>query len=138
MSGKRRSVRFIYRGSLENGEVFDECVDEPYEIEFGRGRVMAALEEELEAMKPGEERTITLPPSEAYGERLDDAIQSFPSYKVPNGENIPVGETIGWKTPRRLEPIPAKVVSVENQVVTLDFNHPLAGKTLTYWLKVVE
>ena len=138
MTENSKSVRFLYRGTLENGEVFDECLDEPYEITLGRGRVMAAIEEALAEMTPGEERTLVLPPDKAYGERDDDAVQHFPAYKVPNGENIPVGETIGWRSPRHPEPIPAKVVSVENQVVTLDFNHPLAGKTITYWIKVVE
>lgn len=89
-------------------------------------------------MAPGEERVVEIAAADAYGEYDESAVQRFPSYKVPNGENIPVGEYIGWTSPRNSEPIPAKVVSIVNQVVTLDFNHPLAGKDITYWVKVVE
>ena len=68
----------------------------------------------------------------------ESAVQHFPTYKVPNGENLPVGEYIGWTSPRNIEPIPAKVVSVENQVATIDFNHPLAGKDIVYWVKLLD
>ena len=68
----------------------------------------------------------------------EGAVQHFPTYKVPNGENLPVGEYIGWTSPRNIEPIPAKVVSVENQVATIDFNHPLAGKDIVYWVKLLD
>ena len=62
----------------------------------------------------------------------------MPTYRIPNGENLPVGQMIAWKTPRSAEPVPATVVSVENQVATLDFNHPLAGKDLVYWVKLID
>lgn len=132
-------IRFLYKGSLaENGEVFDDCNGTPHEIIFGRRQVMKALEDALATMEPGEERIVNLSAEDAYGEYDESAVQRFPSYKVPNGENIPVGEYIGWTSPRNIEPIPAKVLSVENQIVTLDFNHPLAGKDIVYWVKVVE
>lgn len=132
-------VRFLYKGTLaDNGEVFDDCKGEPHEVIIGRRQVMKPLEDALALMEPGEERVIELAAADAYGEYDESALQHFPAYKVPNGENLPVGEYIGWTSPRNIEPIPAKVVSIENQVVTLDFNHPLAGKDLTYWVKVVE
>lgn len=132
-------IRFLYKGSLaENGEVFDDCNGIPHEIILGRRQVMKALEDVLATMEPGEERIVNLSAEDAYGEYDESAVQRFPSYKVPNGENIPVGEYIGWTSPRNIEPIPAKVLSVENQIVTLDFNHPLAGKDIVYWVKVVE
>ena len=99
---------------------------------------MKALEDALLEMEPGEERTVELAAADAYGEYDESAVQHFPTYKVPNGENLPVGEYIGWTSPRNIEPIPAKVVSVENQVATIDFNHPLAGKDIVYWVKLLE
>ena len=51
---------------------------------------------------------------------------------------MPVGQYIGWTSPRNVEPIPVKVVSIENQIATLDFNHPLAGKDIVYWVKLVD
>lgn len=138
MAQPRRTVSFLYKGSLsENGKVFDDCMGAPHEIIVGRRQVMKPLEDALADMRPGEERTVKLPAIDAYGEYDESALQHFPAYKVPNGENLPVGEYIGWTSPRNIEPIPAKVVSIENQVVTLDFNHPLAGKDIEYWVKVV-
>lgn len=137
MPEKGQKVRFLYKGSFPDGEVFDDSGDVPHEVILGRRQVMRKLEDTLAEMEVGEERTIELSPAEAYGEYNEDAVQHFPTYKVPNGENLPVGEYIGWTSPRNAEPIPAKVVSVENQVATLDFNHPLAGKDIVYWVKLV-
>lgn len=137
MAHEGQYARFLYRGSLPNGEVFDQCEETPHEIVLGRHQVMRALENALLEMEIGEERTLELGPDEAYGQYNEDAVQKVPTYKIPNGENLPVGETIGWTSPRNIEPIPVKVVSIENQVATLDFNHPLAGKDIVYWVKLV-
>ena len=131
-------VSFLYKGSFPNGEVFDNCEGKPHTIILGRHQVMEALETALSEMKLEEERVLELAAIDAYGEYNEEAVQHFPTYTVPNGENLPVGEIIGWKTPRSAEPIPAKVVSIVNQEVTLDFNHPLAGKDIIYWIKRVE
>ena len=130
-------VRFLYRGSLLDGTVFDDGKDEPHEIILGRHQVMKPLEAALSSMEVGEERTVGIQAKDAYGLYDERALQSFPAYKVPHGEDLPVGETIGWTSPRNAQPIPAKVVNIENQVVTLDFNHPLAGKDIEYWVKLV-
>ena len=124
MPSKGQRVRFLYRGSFPDGRTFDDC--------------MKALEEALAAMEPGEERVLELSPAEAYGAYDESALQRVPTYRIPNGENLPVGQMIAWKTPRSAEPVPATVVSVENQVATLDFNHPLAGKDLVYWVKLID
>ena len=131
-------VRFLYRGSFPDGRTFDDCKGVPHEIVLGRRQVMKALEETLSAMEPGEERILELSPAEAYGAYDESALQRVPTYRIPNGENLPVGQMIAWKTPRSAEPVPATVVSVENQVATLDFNHPLAGKDLVYWVKLID
>lgn len=133
-----KKVRFLYRGSLASGEVFDDCEGQAHEIVLGRRQVMPALEEALSQMRCGEERVVELCAQQAYGEHDPDAVQSFPACRVPNGENIPAGATIGWTSPRSAKPIPAKVVSVANKVVTLDFNHPLAGQDIVYWIKLLE
>lgn len=135
-NGKR--VRFLYRGSLASGEVFDDCEGKAHEVVLGRRQVMPALEEALSQMRCGEERVVELSAEQTYGRRDPDAVQSFPACRVPNGENIPAGATIGWTSPRSAKPIPAKVVSVANKVVTLDFNHPLAGKDIVYWIQLLE
>ena len=138
MAQRGQKVSFLYKGSFPDGEVFDECTETPYEIILGRGRVMEALENVLLDMEPGEERIVEIAAKDAYGEYDEDAVQVVPTYKIPNGENMPVGQYIGWTSPRNVEPIPVKVVSIENQIATLDFNHPLAGKDIVYWVKLVD
>lgn len=139
MAEAGQKIVFAYRGSLaESGEVFEDRTDSPMQIIAGRGQVMRALENELMDMEIGEERTVELAAKDAYGEYNMDALQHVPTYKIPNGENMPVGRYIGWKSPRNLEPIPVKVLEIENQIATLDFNHPLAGKDLVYWVKVTN
>jgi len=132
------TIKFLYRGSLSDGTVFDDSGDRPHEIIVGRTQVMPVMEEALSAMDINEERELFIAAKDAYGEYQEDAIQRVPTYKIPNGENLPVGEIIHWTAPRSPRPIPVKVRSVKNQVAELDFNHPLAGQDLVYWLKVTE
>lgn len=133
----KKLVSFLYKGSLPDGTVFDDCNGEPHQIHIGRRQVMRKLEDALAEMAIGEERTLEIAAEDAYGAYDESAVQRVPTFKIPNGANMPVGETIAWTTPRSIEPIPAKVLSIENQVATLDFNHPLAGKDIIYWVKVV-
>lgn len=133
-----KKAKFIYKGSFPNGEVFDDGTTEPLEIIFGRGHVMEALEDALKEMTVGEERTLELAPEQAYGPYNPDAVQYVPTYTIPNGQNLPVGQRIGWTSPRNVDPIPVLVVEIVNQIATLDFNHPLAGKDIVYWVKLLE
>ena len=138
MAVKGQTITFAYRGSFPDGEVFDDHTTAPMQITVGRGQVMKALEDVLVEMEAGEERTVELAAKDAYGEYDLDAVQHVPTFKIPNGANMPVGQYIGWTSPRNIEPIPVKVVEIVNQVATLDFNHPLAGKDIVYWVKVLE
>ncbi len=133
---RKKIVYFQYRGSLPDGTVFDDSKGEAHHIYIGRRQVMRVLEDALDQMEIGEERTLEIAAKDAYGEYDQSAVQKVPTFKIPNGSNMPVGEIIAWTTPRSAEPIPAKVLEIENQVATLDFNHPLAGKDIIYWVKV--
>jgi FKBP-type peptidyl-prolyl cis-trans isomerase 2 len=132
------TISFLYRGSLEDGTVFDDSEGMPYKIMVGRSQVMPALEEVLIEMEVNEERTLNIAAANAYGEYLDEAVQRVPTYRIPNGKNMPEGETIMWTSPRSPAPIPVKVRSIVNQIAELDFNHPLAGKDIIYWIKVID
>jgi peptidylprolyl isomerase len=132
------SISFLYRGSLRDGTVFDDGKDMPHEIIVGRSQVMPALEKILIEMEVNEERTLDIAAADAYGEYLDEAVQYVPTYRIPHGDTMPEGETIMWTSPRNPTPIPVKVRSIVNQIAELDFNHPLAGKDITYWVKVIN
>jgi peptidylprolyl isomerase len=135
----RKRVRINYKGCFSDGTVFyaNENGD-PIEIAVGGSSIPEALDKALADMKAGEERTIEVP--KAYGEYHPDAIQAnVPRFKIPNGDRLEEGMEVMWTSPvNPLNPVPAKVLHADEFTVDIDFNHPLAGKDLTYWVKLVE
>jgi len=86
-------------------------------------------------MEKGEEKEITLKPEEAYGNPNPDLIKKLPKEQLP--EDAEVGSILGLVMPNGQQ-IPAKVTEITNEEITLDLNHPLAGKVLKFKIKVVE
>ncbi|MFB6291869.1 MAG: peptidylprolyl isomerase [Candidatus Nanohaloarchaea archaeon] len=140
-------VLIEYTGKAE-GEVFDTTVKEeaekagiqrddadfePVPVLLGEEYVIEGLEEALLDMEVGDEKELTIPPEKAYGERDSDNIETYPErefrkqdVQVNVGEEIMIGRKRG------------RVVSKGSGRVRVDFNHPLSGKELDYWVKVVE
>jgi peptidylprolyl isomerase len=83
-----------------------------------------------------EKKVFTLAPEDAYGHRDENQKHSFPISEVPAGMNPEVGMTIGLTTPEGQQ-VPARVVHLDDEKLTLDLNHPLAGQTLTFEIEVV-
>lgn len=134
----RMRISFIYQGRLQDGSVFDESLEEPLTIETKRAQIPWVLEEALESMAPQEEGVIHIDAQNAYGLRREDAVRRVLASEIPNSAQLPVGEVILWRAPSLPQAVPVKVVSVYENVVELDFNHPLAGQDLDYWVKVIE
>jgi FKBP-type peptidyl-prolyl cis-trans isomerase 2 len=131
-------IAFLYKGMLSDGSVFDDACGEPHEIVTGRAHVMPVLERALLEMEVGEERSLEIAAADAYGAYDEGAVQRVPTYRIPGGDSLPVGGMISWTSPRNAKPIPVRVRSIVNQVAELDFNHPLAGKDIIYWVKLVS
>ena len=136
---KGDKVKIDYEGRLEDGEVFDSSKkhNKPMEIEVGSGQVIPGFEKALMGMKKGEEKEIKLKPSEAYGDHNPQLIQNVPRDRFPKEGNLKDGVMVLMSLPDGNQ-IPAKVVKVSKDSVKLDFNHPLAGKTLIFKIKVIE
>ncbi len=134
---KGDTVQVHYTGKLEDGTVFDssEQHGQPLEFSVGGGQLIKGFDEAVVGMEKGEEKTVTLPPDQAYGEANPQMTQKFPKDQVP-GEVKP-GMSLMVKTPEGQQ-FPAKVAEVSDKDITLDFNHPLAGKTLVFTIKVVD
>lgn len=135
----RKRVRINYKGSFADGTVFyDNENGLPIEVVVGGRSLPGALDKALAEMKVGEQRTVDAP--KAYGEYHPDAVQTrVPRYKIPNGDQLEEGMELMWTSPANpLTPVPAKVLRVTEFTVDLDFNHPLAGKDLVYWVRLVE
>lgn len=136
----RRRARINYKGSLADGTVFDDNeTGEPLEIIIGGHSVMEPLDEALRDMAVGEERIVEIPAAQGYGEYDPDGIQKVQTSAIPRGEDLKAGMMIRWAFPKSAgNAVPARVLAADEWVVELDFNHPLAGKDLVYWIKLVE
>lgn len=133
--GKRIAVH--YTGTLDSGEVFDSSDErEPLEFTMGAGNLIPGFEKAIRGMSPGDEKTVTLEPEEAYGVHDPTLLVEGPRSAFPIGEIREGGSyTVHMKDGGEAE---ARVVKAAGDLVTLDFNHPLAGKRLTFRLRVVS
>jgi FKBP-type peptidyl-prolyl cis-trans isomerase 2 len=131
------TVTVNYTGRLEDGSIFDSSLNEgrePLKSTLGQGQLIHGFENGLLNMAIGEKKTIEIEPENAYGEYNPDMTTIVGRNQVP--ETIQVGETLQGNTPNG--PIIVKVLEVTQDSVTLDANHPLAGKKLIFDLEVVD
>ena len=135
---KGKKVKGEYEGKLESGEVFDssEKHGKPLEFVAGEGQMIKGFDEAVLSMQVGEERVITLQPNQAYGPLNADLHRTVPRDQLPKDQEPTVGGMLVIGTPEGQQ-FPAKISKVTDTEVTLDLNHPLAGKTLIFKIKVV-
>lgn len=130
-------VKVEYEGRLEDGTVFDSSKkhDQPLQFKIGEKQVIKGFEDAIIGMEPGEEKEVTLPPAQAYGERNEELVKTIPRDKFP--EEAKEGMMIGVPLEDGRQ-IPAKITKMDDKEVVLDLNFPLAGKTLIFKLKLLE
>ncbi|MFH1985373.1 MAG: peptidylprolyl isomerase [Pseudomonadota bacterium] len=130
-------VRVDYTGTLQNGEVFDSSRGRrPLEFKVGAGQMIPGFDAAVAGMSLNEKKTITLAPEEAYGAYDDSLTREFPRADVPPEMNPQTGQRIGMTTPDGHQ-IPATITQVDDEKITIDMNHPLAGESLTFDIEVV-
>lgn len=132
--------KFInYVGTLEDGTVFDDNESgEPLRVVMGGGAVMAPLMEALKEMGEGEERAVLVPASEAYGAYDPKGILTVARAQIQDGYDLKEGQSVMWRSKEKPQPVAVKVIAADEEVVRIDFNHPLAGKDLTYRIRVTR
>ena len=130
-------VSVHYKGTLtENGEKFDSSEGrDPLMFMVGMGQMIPGFEEELMGAEKGEKRTFDLEPERAYGQHDPVGIQKVPKTQFP--PEIEVGMVLAAEMENGMQ-MPLKVVEIGEEDVTIDFNHMLAGKTLTFEVEVIE
>lgn len=132
------TVKIHYKGTLQDGTVFDQSEGRgPLEFKVGEQRVIPGFEKAVLGMKVGDKKTTTIPCDEAYGEKRDELLIKAPREKMPEGHEPKVGDQLQMMT-QQGQPVPVEIIAVNDQEVTLDANHPLAGKDLTFALELVE
>ena len=135
---KGDTVHIHYTGTLDNGEVFDSSDGrEPLEFTVGEGMVIAGFDNAVMGMKKGEEKTVHIKSIEAYGERDPKLESEIPTEALPKDQKPEVGMQVMVTLPTGQQ-MPALITKVTEDNITLDLNHPLAGKNLNFKVKVVE
>ena len=136
---KGDTIKVEYEGSLEDGTVFDASKNHgaPLEFKVGAGQVIKGFEEGVIGLKEGEERNLKIKAAEAYGDSNPKLVQKVPRDKLPKDQEPKVGMVLIVNIPNGQQ-IPARIIEVAEDTVTLDLNHPLAGKNLNFKIKVVE
>ena len=125
-----------YTGRLEDGTIFDSSLNEgrePLTSTLGQGQLISGFENGLMEMVVGEKKTIEIDPEQAYGYNLEHLVSKVGKNQVPEGINV--GDTLQGQGPQG--PIIVRVVEIDEEGVTLDANHPLAGQKLIFDLEVV-
>lgn len=131
-------VRVHYTGRLDDGTIFDSSDGgEPLAFTLGEHSLIPGFEEAVVGMETGESRSTRIPADEAYGPRHDHLTVEVDEASFPDDITPEVGQVLQVRGANE-EAIPVEVTSVENGKVTLDANHPLAGKDLTFEIQLVE
>jgi peptidylprolyl isomerase len=130
------TVKVHYTGRLEDNSVFDSSNDkEPIEFEVGSQQVIEGFESAVMGLTKGDKTTVTIPSDKAYGELRNELIQEVPRNQVP--QDVTVGSQLQGVSPQG-QPFTVTVTEVTESSVTIDANHPLAGKSLIFDIEVVD
>ena len=145
------TVKVNYVGTDEDGNVFDTSYEDkakeegiyneqrnyaPLEFEVGAGNMIKGFDNAVVGMSEGDTKTVTIPPEEAYGPYNENLTQEIPRDQIP--EEVELSEGMQLVMQSQQGPVPVVVKSFNNETVTLDLNHPLAGKTLTFEIELVN
>ena len=134
-------IKITYTGKFEDGQVFDSSNhgdhDHPLEFEVGAGKVIKGLDEAVLGMEKDQEKEVKVSKDKGYGDRNEQLIVSVPKDKIPSDKEIAPGTMLIMGTPDGRQ-IPAVVKNVGEGEVTVDMNHPLAGRDLIFNFKIVE
>ena len=129
-------VTLHYTGTLDDGSVFDSSEGrDPLTFTVGQHEVIRGFEEGVEGLNAGEEKTIDITPEHGYGPKHEQMVQKVPKelFKDFSPEK---GQQIGLMS-KEGQQMMATVIDADDKMVTLDLNHPLAGKNLHFQVKIV-
>ena len=132
------TVKVHYTGKLDDGTVFDASVNgDPLQFTIGGGQIIPGFEQAVVGMNPGESKTVKIPAEDAYGQRREDLVLEIEKSQLPEGLKPEVGLQLQSRQPDgRI--IVLTIADISESHVTLDANHPLAGKDLTFDIQLIE
>lgn len=132
------TVAVHYTGKLDDGEIFDSSRErDPLEFQVGSGQVIPGFDRAVEGLEVGESREVRLEPDEGYGEPREDLVVDVDRDQFPDDADPDVGQQVQVQVAPGQNRI-ATITAIEDESITLDLNHPLAGKALTFDVELVE
>jgi len=132
------TVQVHYTGRLEDGTVFDSSKDrEPLEFTVDSGQIIPGFEAAVKGMEVEEEKTVTIGAKDAYGEHQESRVQKYSRDSLPDNFEPEEGQVLAMRDQNGQE-LPVTIVELDDENVTVDLNHPLAGHELTFDIQVVE
>ncbi len=138
---KDDQVSLDYEGKFEDGTVFDSSThgdhSHPLEFKVGAGQVIPGFDSAVIGMKENEEKEFTIEPEDAYGQHNPELKKEMPREIFPKDQKIEPGITLIMQSPEGQQ-IPLNVLAINDKTVTLDLNHPLAGKKLFFKIKIIK
>lgn len=134
------TVKVHFTGKLEDGTIFDTTRDRyPKQITIGGNQAIPGFEQAIVGMRSGESRSVRIPMNEAFGPRYDELVGTTERDRLPDNMKLEVGQRLQFTVPDSDgEVMPATVTSISEKTVTLDANHPLAGKDLFFEIELLE
>ena len=130
-------IKVAYEGSLADGSVFDKSEEgQPLEFTVGRGAVIPGFDKAVLGMKLNEKKEFTVPPEEAYGQRNEELFRKVPPTFFPDDMTPQVDMMLSLQDERG-RPFPGTITEITQDSITIDLNHPLAGKELTFKVEIV-
>jgi FKBP-type peptidyl-prolyl cis-trans isomerase 2 len=131
-------VKVHYTGKFEDGEIFDTSSGrEPLQFTLGSGDLISGFDQAVVGMNIEDKKTETIPPAKAYGDRTNDMIMEVEKQYLPQNMEPKVGMVLEMEHASG-GIIPVQITMVNDNTVTIDANHPLAGKTLIFDIELVE
>ncbi len=131
-------VKVHYTGQLTSGDVFDNSKDrQPLEFEIGSGKVITGFEKGVIDMTVGESKRITIKPEEAYGQRREELVMNVMKNDLPEHITPTVGQQLQMRQ-QDGSSVNVFIADIDEDNVTIDANHPLAGHTLYFDVELVE
>ncbi len=135
------TVTIIYDGKLDNGEIFKSVTkDKPLIMTLGNADAPPTLEQALLGLAVGNKKTVRVPPEEGYGPRHKNLLQQVDKNTFGSKLTPKPGMILSLTVEKNGEPhqVPATVIKISNEIVTVDYNHPLAGHHLTYEVTITD
>ena len=132
------TVKIHYTGKLDDGTEFDSSAGrDPLEFELGGGQVIPGFDTAVEGMAVGDSKSVRIEPDQAYGERHEQLVQDVPRSSLPDELNPEVGMALQSQSPDG-QVMVLMVAAVDEETITVDANHPLAGQALNFDIELVE